>query len=64
MEQGQKRKNWEHYRFKKKEQYNTNVEWVQNKKGITTLGTSKEEHKNNKMGTITETMPIEPKQKL
>ena len=40
--------------FIKKEQYNiTNVGWIRNKRGRTRLGTSKEEQKNNNMGTIT-----------
>ena len=35
------------------------VGWVGNKKGRTTLGISKEEQKNDKMGTITGTVTIE-----
>jgi len=43
--------------FIKKEQYNiNNVGWVRNKRGRTRLETSKEEQKNNNMGTITGTM--------
>ena len=42
--------------FIKKEQYIiNNVGWVRNKRG-TRLETSKEEQKNNNMGTITGTM--------
>ena len=42
--------------YVKKEHNITNVGWPRNKRGRTRLGTSKEEQKNNKMGTIAGTM--------